>query len=320
MDKLLSIIVPIYNVEKYLRRCVDSILAQTYKQLEIILVDDGSTDGSSAICDEYQREDSRIVVIHKTNGGLSSARNAGLNVAKGDYIGFVDSDDYVSNDMYELLFQKIKDSKRDIANIMYVRAVETGEIIPSRVPHYKDENFSAEKFLEELLLHVGDVSVCSKLFPKELIGNVRFLEGVLNEDLLFFIELIKEINEIRFVGSTGYYYFVRKNSISSRYGKSFIDMQKNSLTVLDFVKSNYPHFKKQGYRFALYQNMAYLLAVPKKEANKYNPIYCSALRFVRANTLKNFGNKYLKLKEKLILCGLMIAPKLLASRFQKKHR
>ena len=320
MGGLVSVIVPIYNVENYLRRCIDSILSQTYKQLEIILVDDGSTDRSPEICDEYQKKDDRIVVIHKANGGLSSARNAGLNVAKGEYIGFVDSDDYISKDMYQLLFQRIKNSECDIANIMYVRAFESGEIISSCVPHDKDESFSSESYLEELLLHVGDVSVCTKLFPKELIGNVRFLEGVLNEDLLFIMGLIKRINQIQFVGSTGYYYFVRKKSISSGYGKSVIDMQKNSLTVLDFVKINFPQLKKQGYRFALYQNMAYLLAIPKEEAKQDNQTYRNALKFIRKNTVKNLCNRSLKLKEKLILCGLMIAPKVLAGKFQKKHR
>ncbi len=320
MSALISIIVPVYNVEKYLCRCVDSILAQSYPHLEIILVDDGSTDSSGNICDAYREKDERIVVIHKPNGGLSSARNAGLEIAKGEYIGFVDSDDYVSKDMYASLLERLENSETDIANIMYARAYESGETAPSPVPHKQNEDFSAEAFLEELLLHVGDVSACTKLFPKALIGDLRFKEGVLNEDLLFMTDLIPRLKTVRFVGKVGYFYFVRTNSISASYGKAFIDMQKNALTVLDFVKANYPHFKKQAYRFALYQNMAYLLSIPEGEATQENTTYRSALRFVRKYTLKNLFNRYLKAKEKLILCALLGFPKGLAKIFQKKHR
>ena len=319
MNLLISVIVPIYNVEKYLSRCLDSILAQTYKNLEIILVNDGSTDGSGKICEEYKQKDSRIVVVHKKNGGLSSARNAGLDIATGSYIGFVDSDDYISLDMYELLIQKML-RKDDIANIMYVRSYDSGKIVSSCVPHTMDEEISSETYLEELLLHIGDVSVCSKLFSKELIGNSRFVEGVLNEDLLFIIEIIKRIHSIQFIGSVGYYYFVREKSISSGYGKAIIDMQKNSLFVLKFVEENFPKLKKQAFRFALYQNMAYLLAIPKQDAKKDNETYYSALRFVRKNTIKNLFNSHLKKKEKIILLGLMVIPKFMALKFQQKHR
>ena len=115
MQDLISIIVPVYKVEKYLKRCVDSILAQTYPCLEVILVDDGSPDGCPAICDEYAREDRRVRVIHKENGGLSDARNAGIDAAKGKFLGFVDSDDYVHPRFYELLLQALKGEGADIA-------------------------------------------------------------------------------------------------------------------------------------------------------------------------------------------------------------
>ena len=114
-NPLITVIVPVYNVEKYLTRCVDSIINQTYKNLEIILVDDGSTDSSPAICDNYAKKDSRINVIHKQNNGASSARNAALDIASGDYIGFVDSDDYINRDMYASLFDSIVDSGSDMA-------------------------------------------------------------------------------------------------------------------------------------------------------------------------------------------------------------
>ena len=320
MQKKISVIVPVYNIEKYLVRCIESIRLQTYKNIEIILVDDGSTDNSGKICDEYKQKDERIVVVHKQNGGLSSARNAGLEKAQGDYIGFVDSDDYISEKMYELLINEIVDCENAIANIMYVRAFDNGEIKSSRVPHTENETITAEKYLEELLLHVGDVSVCTKLFPKSLIQNIRFPEGVDNEDLLFAINLIQVIKEVRFVGEVGYYYYVRQNSLSSKYSKAFIDMTKNSLYMLEFVKNNFPKYKKQAIRFALYQNMAYLLSVPKQEATKNNQTYRKAKRFIRRNFVRVLFNKYLKIKQKIILYGLMVFPKLLASMAQKKDR
>ena len=321
MNEKISVIVPVYNVEKYLHRCVDSILAQTYQNIEIILVDDGSTDNSSLICDEYEKQDSRVKVIHKVNGGLSSARNAGIEAATGDYIGFIDSDDYITEDMYLCLYSRIKEDCSSIANCMYVRAFDSGETIPSKVPHTTDEDILSQDYLEELLLHIGDVSVCTKLFPRKLIGDLRFDVGKSNEDLLFMIQILKNIQGIKFVGKLGYYYYVRENSITtSKYGKTFIDMQKNAMWVLKHVCQNYPSLKTQAKRFALYQNMAFLLAIPSKEAVKTNEIYRNSVSFVRKNALRNVFNPYLKIKEKIILFGLGIMPKNMAKIFRFKHR
>ena len=316
----ISIIVPIYNVEKYLRRCVDSILSQTYQNIEVILVDDGATDSSPSICDEYSEKDKRVRVVHKQNGGLSSARNAGLDIATGEYIGFVDSDDFIEKDMYENLVKEISGDKSSIANCMYVRYYDSGETSPSRVPHTKDEDIEILDFLKELLLHTGDVSVCSKLFPKEVIGSIRFPLGKLNEDLIFITEIIENAKKIKFVGQVGYYYYVREGSISAKYGKTFIDMQKNSLWMLGYVREKYPNLKIVALRFALYQNMAYLLAVPKSEAKKNNETYISAVKFVRKNFFSVLKNPYLKKKEKILISALAVMPKTVAGIFRKKKR
>ena len=283
-------------------------------------MDDGSSDNCPQICDGYAQKDSRVRVIHKENGGLSDARNAGLDVATGYYVGFVDSDDYISPDMYSQLYDKIKGDESYIANCIYVRSFDSGETMPSRVPHNTDEDIATSNYLEELLLHIGDVSVCTKLFPRVLIGDLRFVVGKLNEDLLFMIQLLKNIQGIKFVGQLGYYYYVREKSITSRYGKAFIDMQKNTTWVLEYVQQNYPILKKQAVRFALYQNMAFLLAIPVEEAVKTNEVYCNALKFVRKNTIKNIFNPYLKVKEKIILVGLVVLPKTITKIFRRKHR
>lgn len=320
MSPKISIIVPVYNVEKYLRRCVDSILCQTYENIEIILVNDGATDSSPAICDEYLKKDKRVKVIHKQNGGLSSARNAGLDIATGDFIGFVDSDDFIAEDMYESLLREISGDKLNVANCMYVRYYDSGETSPSRVVHICDEEVKSIDFFKKLLLHTGDMSVCSKLFPKEVIGNTRFPVGKLNEDLIFIVEIIEKAEKIKFIGKVGYYYYVREGSISSKYGKSFIDMQKNALWILDLVKEKYPDLKIFALRFALYQNMAYLLAVPKSEAGKHNDTYISAVKFLQKNFFSIFKNPYLKKKEKFLISAVAILPKTVAKIFKRKKR
>ena len=135
MENLISIIVPVYNVENYLRKCVDSIINQSYKNLEIILVDDGSTDSSGKICDEYSLKDSRIKVIHKKNGGLSDARNAGMEIASGDFWGFVDSDDYIDSDMYSVLLENLLGAEADLSACGRIFTYDGKEI-----PEYSENN------------------------------------------------------------------------------------------------------------------------------------------------------------------------------------
>lgn len=319
LDKKVSVIVPIYNTEAYLERCVDSLLAQTHINLEIILVNDGSTDCSPIICDRYATQDARVKVVHKPNGGLSSARNAGLDVASGEYIGFVDSDDYVSADMYRLLAECLDTSACDIANAMFVRVDEEGKTYPSRVPHDSNEIISSESFVRELMLHTGDVSVCTKLFRREMFSGVRFVEGKLNEDLLFMIEIFSKAKEIAFIGHVGYYYFVRSGSTSSGYGKAVIDMVENSLHAKAAVDKHFPMLKKEAIRFALYQHMAYLLLVPRKEARKDNAVYKNALAYLRKNALQSVRNPYLTGKNKLTILLQTVFSRLLAEINRKKR-
>lgn len=319
MNSKISIIVPIYNTEKYLHKCIDSIIAQSYTNIEIILVDDGSTDNSPSICDDYAKKDERIVVVHKRNGGLSSARNAGLDVAIGDYVGFVDSDDYISKDMYKTLVENMPADETALSNIMCVRADETGKIWPSSVPHTSDVTISSIDFIKELMMHTGDVSVCTKLFPKQIFEKVKFSEGSLNEDLLFMLDVLSEIDNVYFVGQVGYYYFVRSGSISSGYGKAVIDMVGNSLRVKAFIDSRYPELNKYTSRFTLYQHMAYLLLVPEKDANKENSVYVGAVKYIRKYILSNLNNPYLKKKNIVTLLLLAVMPKTMAKTYQKKR-
>ena len=255
-NKKVSVIVPVYNMEKYLSRCVDSILAQTYKNLEVILVDDGSKDSSPAICDQYSERDSRVKVVHKENGGLSSARNAGLDVATGDYIGFVDSDDYISPEMYSVLCQCLENSDCEIANLMYVRADENGRTTPSKVPHNTDKEIEAEQFAKELMLHTGDVSVCTKLFCAGLFQNIRFPEGKLNEQNLIWA---KELGYKTVMWSFAYADWDNNKQPSEEYAmKKILDNLHNGEVILlhptsktnaSIMSKMIKELKREGFRF-----------------------------------------------------------------------
>lgn len=320
MNPLISTIIPVYNTEHYLEKCVDSVVNQTYKNLQIILVDDGSTDNSPALCEKYAQNDSRIVVIHKKNGGLSSARNAGLQVSTGDYITFVDSDDYISFSSYQEMISAIRGRDNVVACSCFRRVDENGNVYERNDPHNAPEETSNLDYLKELLLHIGDVSVCTKLFPRNLIKDKRFDESRLNEDLLFEMEIIPSIDKIVYTGQVGYYYLSRNDSISSSYGKAIEDMAPNSILVNSIVQSDYPQFKEESYRFALFQNMNYLLLVPKELRTKDNENYKRALRYIRTNFLKfGISNNYLDKKSKLIIAGLILCPEPIIRLFQRKY-
>ena len=184
----ISIIVPVYNVEPYIRRCIDSILSQTFKDFELILVDDGSPDRCGEICEEYAIRDSRIKVIYKENGGQLSARNRGLDIAQGDYIGFVDSDDWIDEDMYEILYNLCKNNDAQIANIG-INFINNNKIESSK----KYELIALTKYeAMKILLEYktfGDY-FWANLFERKLFENLRFEEGIIYEDVDLFYKLI----------------------------------------------------------------------------------------------------------------------------------
>lgn len=183
---LITVIVPVYNIKEYLPRCVASICGQTYDKLEILLVDDGSTDGTGVLCDELAGKDARIRVFHQQNGGSSSARNLGLDHASGEYIGFVDSDDYIDSNMYQNLYDAILAYHVLVAQTGRDERDEQGRRLPDIcVPPAGPERIGSRDFLKELLMHRGDCSFCTKLFHRSVLETRRFPVGALNEDLCF---------------------------------------------------------------------------------------------------------------------------------------
>lgn len=203
----ISIIVPVYNVEKYLHKCLDSILAQTFKEFEVILVDDGSSDNSGKICDEYAKKDSRVKVFHKENAGVSSARNLGLKEASGEWIVFIDSDDYISKDFLECdysttadVIQKSYDIINEDSGLSTLHKV-TNKIIEDKEEFYR---FYVRKRTNALW---------DKIIRRELIKNITFNENVkIGEDFLFFLEIIKNIKQYLFDDKGIYHYIIHSNS------------------------------------------------------------------------------------------------------------
>lgn len=214
---LISIIVPVYNVRKYLKQCIDSLIMQTYKHIEIILVDDGSTDGSGEICDEYGCKDKRIKVYHKSNGGLSSARNYALERINGEFIGFIDSDDYADPDMYSLLMRNMDEYNADIVDCS--RVVFTDErIIKRGIDDNGVSIWTGAEALNRLmcLKDLGDnpkLAVWSRLYKRNIIDNLKFPDGMIHEDILYDTISFLRAKKYVFLHKPLVFHRIRKNSI-----------------------------------------------------------------------------------------------------------
>jgi len=240
MSDTISVIVPVYKVEPYLRKCLDSILSQTYTNLEIILVDDGSPDGCPAICDEYAENDPRIQVIHKENGGLSDARNAALEVATGEYIAFVDSDDWVLPDMLWMLYNGLSRAKADIAVCNYVQVYPNGE---EYVCGVEEELVLDRDEALELLLHDRQLQnyVWNKLYAARLWKDIRFPVGQAFEDINTTWKLFDRADRAILLQDAGYCYLMRESGIvGSRSIKNEMDCVEAGMERYEALIGRYP--------------------------------------------------------------------------------
>ena len=225
---MVSVIIPVYNVEPYLNRCVDSVLAQTYANLEIILVDDGAPDGCGAICDEYAGKDDRVRVLHKTNGGISSARNAGIDAASGQYLAFVDSDDWVDRTFIERLRETLIENEADMSACLFCRAKDEKE--ERQRFQQTAECITSEKFFSALTENSYAGYACNKLFKRDIIENnlLRFDERIFNgEDFLFVLKYIQYVKQVAFIKEDLYFYFFNQDGMMHR-----VRLNERFLTVL----------------------------------------------------------------------------------------
>lgn len=244
---LISIIVPVYNVEKYLDKCVESIIRQTYENLEIILVDDDSPDNCPRMCDLWAQKDSRIKVLHIENKGVANARNTALKIAHGDYIGFVDSDDYIEKDMYEHLYNLIRANNADIAVCDYqINDDDRGE--------------ATEKLLSKLdalkIVVTGDYKfgvLWNKLYKKEMLQNIEMPDLVCSEDLVFNYYAFKNANTVAQSNLKLYHYFQNTNStVHKKFDKSNYDAVKAREIIYNDCEKEYKDSALYGYILALF--------------------------------------------------------------------
>ncbi len=282
-QEMISVIVPVYGVEKYLNRCIESITKQTYKNLEIILVDDGSPDHCPELCDEWAERDFRIRVIHKANGGLSDARNAGMKAATGAYIGFVDSDDWIDPQMYERLVIAMKRNQCDIAACGVKMVWESGlsDRILIMTPDCVLNRKEAQKaLLEENLIKQP---VWYKLYKTDCIKHVFFDVGYCHEDVLWSYRAIGAAEKVSLIEHIGYYYFQRKDSIMGvGYSLKRLDALKGYCRRYAYMKTEFPELADMALKAiwsrCIYEGQQAMLHLSKKETDKVFRLLSSVRR------------------------------------------
>ena len=304
-EPLLSVIVPVYNVEEYLARCVDSILAQTYQNLEVILVDDGAGDRSGAICDAFAARDSRVRVIHKENGGLSSARNAGLEAAGGEYIGFVDSDDWITEDAYaNLLNLAEKYRVKLVCGGRYDVSGKTGEKTVGLCPS-KEEVISSEELVGRIFLWDGcDSSACDKLYHRSLLEHFRYPEGKVCEDVPVTYKIILQTDRVVLSDRPFYHYYHRPGSISTTKAiteKTF-HFSQHTEEIYPYIREHHPVIEPQA-RYLRVRSLSHiLLLLEQAEADvrrQFSKEYRHARKELRKHTLFFLRSSWFGRQEKI---------------------
>lgn len=316
---VISIIVPVYNVEKYLDKCVKSILIQTFEDFELILVDDGSKDRSGVMCDEYAKLDPRIKVIHKENGGLSSARNAGIDIALGEFLGFVDSDDYIEADMYEMLYDNLKRENADIS-------------ICCKYDCYKDkplsinkENycvFNTEEALYSLCEGKFGVSACDKLYSRKLFDEVYYPENRTAEDAFIIVDLLLKCKVVVMTTKQKYYHYHREGSISSeRSIENCIDAMEADQKNYDLICLYYPSLRNAAVQRLCCSYFYAIDGLMAKNNSKYTDKENEIIKTLRSNAANILLKSKFSFKRKIAMIILLfnksLYKKLLVS--HRKH-
>ena len=316
---LISIVVPIYNVEKYLKTCIDSIINQTYTNLEIILVDDGSLDNCGKICDEYKITDKRIKVVHKKNGGLSDARNAGIDVSTGKYIAFIDSDDYVAENYIEILYNLCIENNVLLSECNYKRVQSSDKIETKQDKEtciYTGKEMSKRLYTEDC---IRTIVVWNKLYKSELFNELRFPKGKINEDEFTIYKIFYNIDKVAITKEKLYYYRVSPDSIMNRkFNEKRLDLIEALEERMKFYKEKR---EKELYNLTLKSYIEHLIEyyrlckryIPDKYYNKI------ILKKYRKNFFRMINLNEIKIKRKIKYTIFLFTPNLLYLRWIKKN-
>lgn len=296
-DELISIVIPVYNVASYLTKCLESVIAQSYKNLEIIVVDDGSTDRSGKICDEFAQKDKRVRVLHKDNGGLSDARNYGINHAHGKYITFVDSDDYVSVDYVLHLFELILEYKADISVTCAVKFYEDGDEPGSECYIASDSCiFSSEEAMIDMLYRKNiPIYAWAKMYRIDLFETIKFPVGELFEDLSTEYLLFDMAERIAFNSVRDYFYLQRKNSIiNSKYNSRKMIQVYTTEKIIQFMKEKHPAVVNAAISKCFITTLNLYKNIPNTEEFSADKLFAKeVLKKYRIVVLKDSSNKIL---------------------------
>ena len=308
--EMISVIIPVYNVELYLDRCVQSVVSQTHNELEIILVDDGSTDNCPTICDAWGQKDSRIKVIHKPNGGLSDARNAGMAAASGDYIAFVDSDDWIAPEMLKRLIQTMKKDSSDIAACS-VRMVweddRPDRMLTVRTNCVLDRQEAQRALLEEKLLKHP---VWYKLYKRETIQNIPFEKGKYHEDVFWSYQVIGNAARISLIDYIGYFYTQRSASImGAAYSQKRLDAIEAHERWYCYLEDRFPELRAEAclclWEKCIYHGQMVLRCLSQKEQGE---AFAKIDQVIKKHNLKwpDFSAKPMKRKIWLVMAKVSL--------------
>jgi len=291
-NEKISIIVPIYNVEKYLNKCIESITSQTYKNIEILLIDDGSTDGSAAICDKYAKMDARIKVIHKQNEGVSLTKNLGIDISTGEYIAFVDGDDYIEKNYCELLYNNITNTDSDVSILAYNVVREDGTQIDGAVAENGlDEDeiivYEGQDIIKELLKQKTIKNFVCKLYKKTVLSY--FPVGVTYEDIVFSFEVLNKARRVVYMNTRCYNYLKRKGSITAIVSeKNLKDFGNAIYDRYKIVDKNYPNLLNYN-MYAFLESTIALSIKNVISGRMYNEVNETVEKFIKI--IKDFLQK-----------------------------
>lgn len=303
IDKIVSVIVPVYNVEMYLDRCMKSITQQTYRNMEIILVDDGAKDKSGVMCDAWSQKDSRVVAVHQKNGGLSNARNTGIEKATGEYLIFVDSDDVVAPNMVEQLVELLECEQADIA-MCGVSHIFNESDISFEIKTAEVRSFNRNSAIKEMWYQKSFLpSAWGKVYKRQIFGDSRFTEGILFEDIDLMHELFWKCSKIVYKDAPLYGYVHRENSITTaQFSKKDCDILQISEKLLHFAKENESNLIPAAQSYAV--TAAFRIYLNSPHDNKEFGEYLLKAEKI----LKRYGKAVLKDRNarKKTMCALIL--------------
>lgn len=304
-EPLISVIIPVYKVEQYLDKCIESVVNQTYKNLEIILVDDGSPDTCPQKCDDWKNKDKRIIVIHKENGGLSDARNKGIDISKGKYITFIDSDDYIEEQYIEILFEMIIKNKTKISVADNLIEYVDGNVINNST--YENYLATPFEFFEKMLWGIRDLDngAWTKMYSKELFDDVRFPVGKNYEDTATIYKIIDKCEKIAINSVPIYHYMKRKDSITQgKFSIKKLELLDATQQMTDYVRNKYNNLSTACDRKMLWAYFSVLsqYAVSNQKDKKIERML---FKYIKENRLSVLKNKNTPKRDKVaILCSL----------------